>query len=196
MRLRRAFYDEHESARGARLENAVDTQAEIEANYLRRFFSWAYAPLLSGLFLGLVGAIGILARQPWLFPSLGPTIFLLAVTPEAQASRNWNIIAGHAFGVCAGFAALHLFNAQATPVVMGGGDLSWERVASTALAVAATIGLQSAANAQHPPAAATTMLITLGGLKPTWGSVFSIAVGVSLVAALQFTSRRQGRSAG
>ena len=48
----------------------------------------------------------------------------------------------------------------------------------------ATIALQLAAQAQHPPAAATTMLITLGGLTPDAHTVLVIAVGVLLVAAL------------
>jgi CBS-domain-containing membrane protein len=132
--------------------------------------------------MGATGAIGLALQQPWLFPSLGPTIFLQAVTPSAPEARSWNIMAGHAIGVIAGFAALYLFGAQATPTVIGGASLCWERVAATALAVAATVGAQSAVSAQHPPAAATTMLITLGGLRPGWGGVLSIAAGVSLVA--------------
>ena len=56
--------------------------------------------------------------------------------------------------------------------------LSIHRVAATALAVSVTVGLQSVLNAQHPPAAATTMLVTLGGLKPNWSTVYIVSIGV------------------
>jgi hypothetical protein len=49
--------------------------------------------------------------------------------------------------------------------------------------------LQLALKAQHPPAAATTMLITLDGLKPDWETVLAIVVGVLLVATLGEAAR-------
>jgi hypothetical protein len=52
------------------------------------------------------------------------------------------------------------------PAVMS--VLSVERVAATAVSVAVTVGVQSLSKVQHPPAAATTMLITLGGMKPSF----------------------------
>ena len=144
----------------------------------------AYAVLLSALVMGIIVALGLWAGQAWLFPSLGPTIFLQAVTPREPAARPWNTLAGHAIGVAAGFAALFLCGAQHAPPVMSTDTLSAGRVAATALAVGATVAVQLAARAQHPPAAATTMLITLGGLKPDLETVLVIAIGVALVAAL------------
>lgn len=128
--------------------------------------------------------LGLWMEQPWLFPSLGPTIFLQAVTPDQPAARPWNTLVGHAVGVVAGFAALYLLGAQADPPTLSAGVLTIGRVAATALAVGATIALQLALSAQHPPAAATTMLITLGGLRPEWSTVGLITVGVTLVATL------------
>jgi CBS-domain-containing membrane protein len=61
--------------------------------------------------------------------------------------------------------------------------LSMQRVAATALAVSVTVGLQLALSAEHPPAAATTMLVTLGGLKPNWSTVSIVTIGVLLAAA-------------
>jgi hypothetical protein len=144
----------------------------------------AYAVLLSALVMGIIGALGLWAGQAWLFPSLGPTIFLQAVTPHEAAARPWNTLAGHAIGVAVGFAAVFLFGAEHAPPVLSTDLLSASRVAATAVAVGATVALQLAVKAQHPPAAATTMLITLGGLKPAPHTVLVIAVGVLLVAAL------------
>ena len=152
--------------------------------------SLAYAVLLSALVMGIIGALGLWAGQAWLFPSLGPTIFLQAVTPQEAAARPWNTLVGHAIGVVAGFAAVFLLGAEHAPSVLSTDVLSASRVAATAFAVGATVALQLAAGAQHPPAAATTMLITLGGLKPDPHTVLVIAVGVVLVAALGEGARR------
>jgi len=138
---------------------------------------------MSGLAIGAIGALALAAGQPWLFPSLGPTVFIQAVTPRAPGARIWNTIVGHAIGLGAGFAALFAFGAQNTPAVMSAEILSMQRVAATALAVSVTVGLQSVLNAQHPPAAATTMLVTLGGLKPNWSTVYIVTIGVLLASA-------------
>jgi hypothetical protein len=159
------------------------TPAGVASNR-SRLLSLAYAAIVSGLSMAAIGGLGLAAGQPWLFPSLGPTIFIQSVTPAAPAARTWNTIAGHAIGVCAGFAALFASGAQVAPAVMASGALSPARVAATAAAVAATVGLQLLLKAQHPPAAATTMLVTLGGLKPDWRTVGVIAVGVVFIALL------------
>nr|WP_210530874.1 HPP family protein [Rubellimicrobium arenae] len=134
--------------------------------------------------MGIIGLLGHWAGQAWLFPSLGPTIFLQAVTPDQPSARLWNTLAGHAIGVAAGFGALYLLHAQSDPPALSSGVLTIGRVAATALAIGATVALQLTISAQHPPAAATTLLITLGGLKPDWATVGSIIIGVALVAAL------------
>ncbi len=151
---------------------------------LERALASAYAPLMSGLAMGAIGALGLATGQTWLFPSLGPTVFLQTVTPGAPGARAWNTIAGHAIGLCAGFGALFFCGADAVPAAMGGELLSLARVEATALAVAATVGAQSLLKAKHPPAAATTMLITLGGLQPTWRTVASISAGVLLISVI------------
>lgn len=106
------------------------------------------------------------------------------MTPHEASARLWNTLVGHTIGVGAGFAALFLFGAEHAPPVLSADVLSASRVAATALAVGATVALQLAAQAQHPPAAATTMLITLGSLKPEGHTLLVIAAGVALVAAL------------
>ena len=56
----------------------------------------------------LAGAvIGAVIGVPWLLPSFGPTVALQAASPELEASRPWNVLAGHAVGITAGFLAVH-----------------------------------------------------------------------------------------
>jgi hypothetical protein len=42
----------------------------------------------------------------------------------------------------------------------------------------------------HPPAAATTLLFTLGAFPPTWAGLGTVATGVLIVAALGESLRR------
>lgn len=152
----------------------------------RRVLEAAPPALFAALVMSLVGALAAAFEQPWLFPSLGPTLFLLVA---ARPERPWNVFAGHAIGVAAGFGALFLFGAQDTLSAFDAGAVGVGRAAATALAVGATLLLQSLAGAKHPPAAATTMLITLGGLRPAWATVAAIAAGVSLVAGLAYAAQ-------
>lgn len=149
------------------------------------------AMLLAGLMIAFVGALGILLGEPCLFPSLGPTVFLQIVTPAEKAARLRNVCVGHALGVACGFLALFLFGAQDAAPALGGGALTASRVAATALAVSLTVALQMALDAKHPPAAATTMLITLGGIKPQWSALWVIALGVGLVGVMGELARRR-----
>lgn len=139
--------------------------------------------------LAAIGVLGIWASQPWLFPSLGPTIFLQTVTPNEPGAKLWNTFVGHAVGVCAGFLALFLFGVQSSPSTVGVDAMSIRCVAATAIAVGMTIMAQYLLNAIHPPAAATTMLITLGGLKSDWDTVGAIAMGIVLVSVFGEAAR-------
>ncbi|WP_442754769.1 HPP family protein [Methylocystis sp. JAN1] len=142
--------------------------------------------LFATLVMSLVGALAVLVGQPWLFPSLGPTLFLLATNP---AERPRNVFAGHAIGAVMGFGALFVFGAQGTPSAFDAGAVDASRAAATALAVGMTLLLQSLIDAKHPPAAATTMLITLGGMRPVWSTIAAIVAGVGLIAGLGYATR-------
>ncbi len=160
------------------------------------FVQRLYAALVSTIVLAIIGALAFWAKQPWLFPSLGPTVFLQTVTPNDRGSKLWNTFVGHAAGVCAGFLALSLMGLASLPPTIGVEPLAPARAGATALAVGATIGIQYILKATHPPAAATTMLITLGAMEPSWRSVGVIAIGVALVSAFGEAARllHPGRS--
>lgn len=156
-----------------------------------------YPPLSAALVIAAIAALAILTRQPWLFPSLGPTVFLQTVTPDQPASKPWNTLAGHAIGVVAALLALLVCGAVDDPAALASGVLTVGRGAATALAIALTIAGQEVLRAQHPPAAATTMLLTLGALPPSPATAVSLTAGVLLVAALGEVTRRfhPGRNA-
>jgi hypothetical protein len=58
-----------------------------------------YDALASGATMGVIGLLGQAVHEPWLFPSLGPTIFLQTVTPEDRPSKPWSVLVGQALGV-------------------------------------------------------------------------------------------------
>jgi CBS-domain-containing membrane protein len=104
--------------------------------------------------------------------------------PCPPAARAWNTLVGHAVGVAAAVVALAATGASGTPPPITTGVLAWQRELASALAVALTIIGQMPLRATHPPAAATTLLITLGAINPEWRAIAIIAAGVTLTAIL------------
>ncbi len=74
-----------------------------------------YAGWVALVITGIVGGLGLAFQQPWLFPSLGPTIFIHTVTPNQEAARPWNTFVGHGIGAAAAFLSLALFGALHAP---------------------------------------------------------------------------------
>ena len=143
-----------------------------------------WGPLAVSLLLLVVGLLGLATGQPWLFPSLGPSAFLAAETPGQPASRFYNTVVGHLIGLAAGMAAVWLVGAGSAPAVMATGELVAARVWAAALsAVLAMLGM-SLLRASHPPAAATMLIVALGGFKPTWQAAGIVAAGVLILAVL------------
>ena len=128
------------------------------------------------------GLLGLWTGNVWLFPSLGPTAFLQAVNPQDEASRPHSVIVGHAVGMAVAFACVLLLGAASEPAVFVSHHLFLGRVLASALGVALTILVQKWLKAPHPPAAATTLLITLGGFKPNLHDALALGSGIALVA--------------
>lgn len=142
-----------------------------------------WAPLAAGVLMLIVGALGLLAGRPWLFPSLGPTAFLQAETPERTSARFYNAVAGHLIGLGAGFLAVALLNAWQSPSVLTDHQLTGLRVWATVIAIALTLLVMLPLKASHPPAAATTLLVALGSLK-TGADALNLIIGVLILAAV------------
>jgi len=145
---------------------------------------WIWAPLSVGGLLLAVGLIGLGAGQPWLFPSLGPTAFLQAEEPEKAASRFYNTVVGHLVGLVAGVVAVLLLTDAGTPSVLGDKILVPARVWAAVLSGVLTMLGLSFLKASHPPAAATMLLVALGGIEPTWWGAGMVLAGVLIVAVL------------
>jgi CBS-domain-containing membrane protein len=145
--------------------------------------------LVLGLFAGANGLIAIAAMafaalvtgEPFVFPSLGPTAFLLFYTPLAPTASPRNTLGGHLIGALAGYLSLVAFGltddlpALATSV-------TGARVGAAALSLALTSAAMVWARVPHPPAGATTLIVSLGILRqPEQLAVLMLAVALLVV---------------
>lgn len=148
-----------------------------------------WAPLAVAVLIGVVGALALLAGQAWLLPSLGPSVYLVALLPAQPAARAYNVLAGHLVGLAAGIVAVWAAGAAAAPVVLESGTLSGQRVVAAVLAMALTMLVMLAIGASHPPAAATTLLVALGSLRAPQDAMH-VAAGAAIVAVAGIAWRR------
>jgi HPP family len=151
---------------------------------LRATYSPEYAAsaLVSAASILVVGLTAYFAGQPWLFPSLGPTAYLVAAYPQLPSARVYNCLVGHLVGLGSGFAAVAMFNAWHAPIVPLH-DVTWERLGAATVAIGLTVLLNHLLHSGHPPAAATTLLVALGTFHTAWDAALVI-IGVVLLVTV------------
>lgn len=119
--------------------------------------------------------------EPLLFPSLGATAFLIFETPTAEVGTPRNTVIGHAVGIACAVAALALFGLLGDPSAFEEG-VTFVRALAVALSVALTGGILRLLRAAHPPAGATTIIVS-SGLLADDGQILAVAAGVLIVTA-------------
>ena len=148
--------------------------------YPRRAVMGAFAFLNGLLTIGILATVAKVTGTPSLFPSLGPTAFLLFATPMLVSACPRNTIEGHGIGVVSAYLALVLFGLQHHPAVAVEG-VTWPRVWCAALALALTSGFMVWLARPHPPAAATTLIVALGILHEPRDLVVLMLAVVAMV---------------
>ena len=141
-----------------------------------------YAAVTSVIVLAGLGGLAIAFRQPLLFPSVGPTVMVLAERPRSASAHPRNVVLGHLVGVAAGVAALVVCGLWSHPSVIVDG-VTLPRIAAAALSLAATSLLLQLLHAPHAPAGATTLIVSLGLLKSA-DALLAIVVAISFVTAV------------
>ena len=132
----------------------------------------------SGL-LVVLGATAWATGLPFLFPSLGPSAYALAVSPSAATSQHRRVVGGHAIGVVAGLLAYHLLapGLVATQLPPAGSAAALRLAASAVASVALTTLGMLATDHRHAPACATTLIVALGLLStPVDGAIVVAAI--------------------
>ncbi len=152
-------------------------------------FVWAaYVALNSFITIALLTLLALLSRSPFVFPSLGPTAYLFFFSPQAESASPRNAVLGHLIGLLCGFTAYRITGMHPFPQGFGG-EVYWPRILASALALALTGAIMVLLHVNHPPAGATTMIVSLGILaKPEYLVIIEIAV--ILLAAQAFIINR------
>lgn len=174
---REAEVGAREMAREAVLKRVQERAGQLGAGL--------YAAVLALLVLVLTGLVGLLTQQPWLFPSLGPTVMLFFESPQQDASRPRNALVGHGVGLIAGAACFYALGLTGIPPAPIGG-LTLGFVTAGALSVAVTTLALTLIKMPHPPAGATTLIVSLGILSAPV-QLLSMAGAIVLVTLLGWT---------
>jgi CBS domain-containing membrane protein len=150
---------------------------------------WAVYVCVNGFItIGLLAVLALLTGSPFVFPSLGPTAYLFFFSPMAEASSPRNTILGHAIGLICGYAAFALTAASSPPFGMHPG-VHAARVLAAAISLSATGALMALFRVSHPPAGATTLIVSLGIISQPKELVI-IEVAVILLTAQAFAINR------
>ena len=154
----------------------------------------AFATVNGFLSIAIMSFAALVTQQPFVFPSLGPTAFLFFFSPLVPAASPRNTVYGHLIGAAVGWGCLLAFGLQGDGPSTAVG-VSWERVLAAGLSLGLTSGLMVLVNAPHPPAGATTLIISLGVLHEFEHLVVLMiavalltlqAIGINRLAGVQY----------
>lgn len=145
--------------------------------------------MVNGLIsIGIMAGAAVVTAQPLIFPSLGPTAFLLFYTPTVPASSPRNTLGGHAIGAAAGYLALVVFSLTDAPAALAT-EVTLARVGAAALSLGLTSGFMVWCRVPHPPAGATTLIISLGILTEP-GQLAALMLAVALLVVQGYVINR------
>ena len=128
----------------------------ILVGYKRRA---AYTAIGAFVTMFLIGSAAMVTRQPFIFPSLGPTALMIFAHPLRREAAPRHIVIGHALGGGSGYLALTVTGLLGVPFTT---TITVHRILAAALALALTAALMTLARAEHAPAGATTLIVSLG----------------------------------
>jgi CBS-domain-containing membrane protein len=144
----------------------------------------AYVFVNSFVTIGVLALLAIVSRNPFVFPSLGPTAYLLFFSPLGKTSSPRNTVFGHAIGLICGYVAFVATGAGALPFGAHPG-IFWPRILAAALSLSATGAFMVLLDVSHPPAGATTLIVSLGIIsRPRELVIIEVAVFLLVAQAL------------
>ena len=141
------------------------------------------------LSIAIMASIDYLTDAPFIFPSLGPSAFLFFSHPMAPASSPRNTVLGHLVGGTCGLLSLAVFGLLGERSILITG-VDTPRILAAGLSVALTSGLLVYLELEHPPALATTLILSLGFMRSVPDlAILMVAVGLITVQAIAINRR-------
>lgn len=147
---------------------------DILVGYKRRA---AYTALGAFATMFLIGSAAMVTRQPFIFPSLGPTALMIFAHPLRRESAPRHILIGHGLGAGSGYLALAITGLLGVPF---SATVTVHRVLAAAIALALTAALMTLARAEHAPAGATTLIVALG-ILPLLRDFVALMIAVTML---------------
>ncbi len=152
----------------------------LQPHHDSRWVLGTYVLINSAISIGVVSVIAALTKQPFVFPSLGPTAFLLFYDALGAQAAPRNVFCGHAIGVLAGYLALVIFGlTMAKPDLT---DITGPRIGAVIVCLCLTVSLMVWLRVPHGPAASTTLMVGLGLIR-TPAQLTILMIGVILMIA-------------
>jgi len=173
----------------ARTDTIFSLLRHLRLNWLlqrfpERLVRSIYVFVNSFITIAVLALLALVTRNPFVFPSLGPTAYLLFFSPLGKTSSPRNIVFGHAIALACGYASFALTGAGAMPFGVHQG-IFWPRILAAALSLSSTGALMVLLDVSHPPAGATTLIVSLGIIsKPPELVVIEVAVFLLVAQAL------------
>lgn len=155
-------------------------------HHQRRVVLAVFSVLMGVVSLSIIAVIAVLTGTPFVFPSLGPTAFLFFYRPAAPSASPRNTLVGCAIGICSGYLSLVVTGLAGAPAATFAG-VTWPRVFAVALSFGLTTALLVLLGVEHPPALATTLIVSLGvfahplSLVALYGGVVMLTVQAFLI---------------
>lgn len=155
----------------------------LERHHNNRAVIATYVFINSAVTIALLSVIAMVTGEPFVFPSLGPTAFLLFFSALSVSASPRNVFCGHLIGVLAGFTGLLIFGLQAVPADLD--DINAARLGAVAFALSVTLAAMILLGVPHAPAGATTLIVALGLLRtPSQLMVLMFAVVILILQGL------------
>ena len=155
----------------------------LESRHNSRLIIGLYVMLNSALTIGLLAVVAVLTQEPFIFPSLGPTAFILFFSALSAQACPRNVFCGQLIAVVAGILALAMFGLLTLPPDID--SLTWSRVGAILVAMCLTFPVMIWLGVPHAPAGATTLIVACGVMNtPRQGVILMVAVVVLLAEAM------------
>jgi|SRR6185312_7958311 len=180
--------EEHSKPVHERAEHVVELFKRIRLHWLLNHWPhrlvWAGYVLVNGFItIAMLALLAYFTNNPFVFPSLGPTAYLFFFTPLAKSASPRNAIVGHGIALCCGYAACSATGMTHLPAGLPV-EIYWPRVLSAALSLSLTAAIMVLVHVSHPPAGATTMIVSLGLIaRPEYLLIIEAAVILLTVQA-------------
>lgn len=147
---------------------------------IERVLPAARLAAIVGVVIAVIGLTGHYVAWPLISAALGPTVYVFAAHPNSESTRVRNAMVGHIVGASAGLASLAAFGLWNAPALIGHGYVSWSRVGAVVMAIMLTLFVLELVRIHHPPAGATSLLISTGLAHPGSG-LYGLLAGLALV---------------